>query len=182
MSTNNFKFENILIAIPDFNFTNPCEKCVAEGCEDSCEEQYESEEFDDYAYDEYITEMRNHLDDIKVAKNIGQASLDEYDSDRNYGGKIIYEFDILDKNEFSYKKIYVVIRNGYYKGANIDYAIDDNFSMSNASNAEMKKLDKQVEVLCKKIEKVLRKYGGTELLKVAQFSNGEAMYQIKKQK
>jgi len=79
----------------------------------------------------------------------------------------------------------VVIKSGYYSGANIDYTIDGDFGIENEQNKKQiahyeamhRKLDRMVE----KTKKILRK-NGTEMLKVGQFSNGEAVYELKNKK
>lgn len=178
MSTNNFSYENILVVCPDFVYGGFCSECEEKGIEENCE--HIEQEFDNFYFEEYCNEMRAELADLKVAKNIDWNELNKSDNDRNYTGKIIGEFIVRDKNEDGYKNVYIVIRNGYYSGMNIDYVIEDNYYYeSEISKSEENRLDKQVEVLCKKIEKLLRKIGGTEYLKVAQFSNGEAMYKKK---
>lgn len=180
MSTNNFSFENILVVIPDFNFYHESEGCDCEDKDEKgvCKMQGEYVDFDQYGYEEYKNDMQSYLETMKIAKNIYYNNLDKWD---NNNGRIIGEFIINDKNENHFTKINVVIRNGYYEGANIDYTIDKDRDYYNypLSASEMFKLDKQLQVLLKKIEKVLVKYGGEEYLKVGQFSNGEAVYKKK---
>lgn len=173
MSTNNFSFENILVVLPDFNFYHDCES--GNSCDGSkdCDKKGECEGFDDFAYDEYVKDMQDKLE------KIGFESCDKWDNDRNYGGKIIAEWGQEDNCFIKY--LQVVIKSGYYSGANIDWTVDGDFCPDEESKKEVahvvvlqKRFDKQVE----KLEKILRK-NGTELLKVAQFSNGEAVYKKK---
>lgn len=174
MSTNNFSYENVLITLPSFNYDykKPCKCCDNEDCEYS---ELDSE-FDDFAYREYIKDIQSQLE------KIGFILCDKSDNDRNYCGNIIAEWGQEDNCFIKY--LQVVIRNGYYEGANIDYTIDGDFCPDEENKKEVrhvqalqKKFDKQVV----RLEKILRK-NGTELLKVGQFSNGEAVYKLKKQK
>lgn len=172
MSTNNFKFENILIVLPDFNIYHNCEDLE---CDLECEESGNCIGFDDFGYDYYITDIQEQLE------KIGFEYCGEYDNDRNYGGKIIAKWGLQD-NDGMIKWLEVVVRSGYYDGANIDYIIDGDFGIENENNKKQvahyeamnRKFDRQVV----KVEKILRA-NGTELLKVGQFSNGEALYKKK---
>jgi len=174
MSTNNFKYKNVLVVLPDFSFDN---RCLDEDCEHfesegiNCEHVDDYYDFDTEGYNMYKKEMQEKLSAIKLPKCIGGGDSDRYDSDRNYGGTIIYDFSVYNKDGDIYTAVEVVIRNGYYADMNIDYTVNREYGDDNS------KLDKSIKVLCNKIEKVLKKYGGKEYLKVAQFSNGEAVYQ-----
>lgn len=170
MSTNNFKYENVLVVTPDFTFKHDC---IMSECEEGCDREGEGEEFDQWSYDEYKKEMQITLSHIKLPKCIGGGECDRYNNDRSYGGTVIYDFQVYNKDGYIYTSVEVVIRNGYYDGMNIDYTIN------REDGDDSKKLDKSVTVLCGKIEKVLKKYGGEEYLKVGGFSNGEAIYQKK---
>lgn len=66
MSTNNFKFENILIMIPDFNFYHESEACDCEDKDEKgiCKQQGEYVDFDNWAYDEYISDIQEQLSKI----------------------------------------------------------------------------------------------------------------------
>ena len=166
MSTNNFKFENILVVLPSFNYDykKPC-KCHDD---EDCEYAELDSDFDHFAYNEYVKNVQSQLE------KIGFESCDGLDFNRNYGGRIIASWSIYDKND-NRKEIEVVIRSGYYDGANIDYTITEPDYVFADTKTIQKKIDSKIQHL----EKILRK-NGTELLKVAQFSNGEAVYKIKK--
>lgn len=170
MSTNNFKYDNVLITCPEFCFKHDC---VLSECEETCEREGEYEEFDQFAYDEYVSDIQSQL------SKIGFESCNKWESGRD-GGKIIASWG--QEDDCFVKYLEVVIRSGYYDGMNIDYTIDGDFCPNEESKAEcrhvnalQKKFDKQVV----RLEKILRK-NGQELIKVAQFSNGEAVYQLKK--
>ena len=184
MSTNNFSFENILVVIPDFKFDNRCldEECEffevdLEGGEPKCEHCSNYYEWDTEGFKMYIQEVQEQL------QKIGFDSCDRNDNDRNCGGNIIAELCLRNKSETSSRTIEVVIRSGYYDGANIDYKIieDDDYydgDYTKGRAREMKALQNKVDKIIPKIKKILRK-NGTELLKVGQFSNGEAVYKKK---
>lgn len=164
MSANNFKFENILVVLPSFNFDykKPCNCCDSEDCEYA---ELDSQ-FDENAYHFWIEDMQEQLE------KIGFSSCDRWDRNRNYEGKIIAEWSVYDKND-NRKDIEVVVRSGYYEGANIDYVIEDD-----GYYEETKANEKKIASKINRLEKILRK-NGTEMLKVGQFSNGEAIYKLK---
>lgn len=163
MSTNNFKFENILIAIPDFNIVTEDEEYIG---------------YNESAHHDYITDVQSQLE------KIGFESCDKWDNDRSYNGNIIASWGLQDNKDLMIKYLEVVVRGGYYGGANIDYIIDGDFGVENEQNkkqiAHYEALNRKFDRMVEKTEKILRK-NGTELLKVAQFSNGEAAYEVKKQ-
>lgn len=170
MSTNNYKFENILIVIPDFKFDN---RCLNEECEHfeeegiHCEHVSDYYDFDTEGFNMYIKDIQSQL------KKIGFDDCGGYEKDSSYLGKIIASIELLDKNDDVYKSMNVVVRSGYYSGENIDYTIEDN-----SNDKPIAKLDKKFDTIINKVKKILRA-SGTELLKVAQFSNGEAVYKKK---
>lgn len=162
MSTNNFKFENILIAVPDFSVI----------------EDGDFIGFDTFAYDEWQGELQDEL--IKI----GFEDCDKYDGDRNYGGRIISRYGLEDTDGMIVW-LEVVVRDGYYGGQNVDYTIDGDFGIENEQNkkqvAHYEAMHRKLDKMKAKVEKILRNYG-TELLKVGQFSNGEAVYELKNKK
>lgn len=175
MSTNNFKFENILIVLPDFKLDNRCldEECEffevdLEGGEPKCEHVSNYYDFDTEGFNMWVSDMKSQLE------KIGFEDWDSYDNNRNYNVLTIATWSIEDKNG-NKKEIEVVIRNGYYDGANIDYFINN----CDYSYIETQTMKKKIDSKIKQLEKVLRK-NGTELLKVGQFNNGEAVYKLKK--
>lgn len=176
MSTNNFSFENILVVLPDFNYDykKPCKCCEDENCEYA---ELDSE-FDDLAYNEYIANVQSQLEKIGF-----ESSKDEWERSYNRSGSIGRIIAKWGQEDNCFVKwLEVVVRSGYYGGMNIDYTIDGDFCPQDEQNkkeikhieALQKKFDKQVA----RLEKILRK-NGTEMLKVGQFSNGEAVYKLK---
>jgi len=172
MSTQNFKFENVLIKIPDFNMFHECDGM----CESDCDRADEQAEFDDFGYGEYIADVQSQL------QKIGFDSCKKSDNDRNYPGTIISKCGLEDKDGMIVW-LEVVIRSGYYDGGNIDYTIDGDFGIENEQNkkqvAHYEAMHRKLDKLVEKTVKVLRK-NGTEMLRVGVFSNGEAVYKLKK--
>lgn len=169
MSTNNFSFNNILVVIPDFNFYHESEGCDCENKNEDgvCKRAGDYIDFDQWGHDNYIEEVQKQLQEI------GFDSCDKYENGGSYGGKVIAQYGVEDKTGMI-KWLEVVIRSGYYSGANIDYTIDGDF----ADGIPRTALDKTFNRLVRQTEEILRK-NGTEMLKVGQFSNGEAFYELK---
>jgi hypothetical protein len=149
MSTNNFAFHNILIAVEDA----------------------EAEMIEEFPIPQLKEELQGKFKE-------GYES-DEYMNDglsRSYGGKEIFRIPVTTNQGETYRMIIVYYRGGYYGGANIDYYVSQDGYYAEPKGT--KTLDKEIASQSKKIEKILRKYG-TELTKVANFSNGEAVYKVK---
>lgn len=98
------------------------------------------------------------------------------------GGHIVAKWGLLD-NDGMIKWLEVVIRSGHYSGMNIDYTIDGDFGIEREQNkkqvAHYEAMNRKFDRQKRKVEKILRE-NGKELLKVGQFSNGEAVYKLKK--
>lgn len=162
MSTNNFSYDNILVVLPDFCLYDDRGGFI---------------EYDNFLFDEYIADMQSRL------SKIGLYSVNKNDNNRNYAGKIISEYLLEDTSHYNMGNVYieVVIRSGYYSGENIDYYIDGDFYVENEESKMQSKiyqsLHKKIDNKCKQIENILKKHGGEQYIKTAQFSNGEAMYQ-----
>lgn len=176
MSTQNYKYKNVLITLPDFNLYHECDAGdEVEGCPVDCEKAGEFIEFDDFAYECYVKDVQDQLE------KIGFKSCEKWESGRD-GGKIIAKYGMYDTDGMI-KWLEVVVRSGYYDGANIDYIIDGDFGIEDENNKKQIKhyeaMNRKFDALVKKTEKVLRK-NGTELTRVGVFSNGEAIYKIKK--
>ena len=171
MSTNNFKFENVLAVVPDFKFDN---RCLEEECPhfeeegNHCEHVCDVWEYDTEGFDMFIDEVKADL--LKA----GFEASSGYDTDRNYTANYIAEKTIYNSKDEAYKKILVLWRSGYYDGANIDWEVED---IDEAEETEF--LKSKVSINERKAKKIILKHC-TELLKVGQFSNGEAVYKLKK--
>lgn len=149
MATNNFYFENMLIAIS--------------------EEDVQSF----FAYDEDNLQL-----DLKYEIPNG-VIVDEYEKDalRSYGGRVIFRVHVYVR-ELEYQAVEVVCRGGYYSGLNLDYKVSEGDCHWSILDKKMptKAADKKVVSICKKIEKICGEYG-VALRKVGQFCNGEAVYE-----
>lgn len=157
-----------------------------------------------YAVDD---EQAEYIDDIKAnvleqlrADGLDVDDIDALSTDDNstYGG---WCFGLVTgnygKNNTNYPAIELVTRGGYYSGLNLDYVITymvDNEEYAeeylegayvydgrtgdykDISKTEVKRLQANARKLCKKIDKAMAA-NTNSLRKVAQFSNGEAVYE-----
>jgi len=173
MSTNNYKWKNVLVVVPEFKFDNRCmdEECshyeeeLTDG-EPLCEHCDNYYDYDTEGFKMYVEEVQEEL------SKIGFESCDEMDNERNYEGNIISQLSYMDSHDNIIATIQVVIRNGYYDGMNIDYTLE--YQMDTTKSMEQK-----IATLCNKVAKIL-KASGTELQQLGTMSNGEGVYQLKK--
>jgi len=169
MSTNNFKWKNVLVVVPDFKLDNRCmdEECPhfeEEG--EHCEHVNNFYEYDTEGFNEYVKEIQEKLEVL------GFESCDIMDGERNYEGNIISQLSYIDMHDNTIATIQVVIRNGYYDGMNIDYTLE--YFMDTT------KINKQkIKTLCNKVGKIL-KSSGTQLIQLGTMSNGEGVYKLNK--
>ena len=129
----------------------------------------------------FATELEDstELDDLikNIQNEIGEA-VDINDHDRSYPGNIISE---IRKSVGKWGIIfYIIIRSGYYSGVNLDWdckVLDDIKDMDFDFNDKdlPKTVQNKIESLKVKAEKVFTKFT-TPLIRVATFSNGEAVY------
>lgn len=152
MSTNNFSWDNILVVV-------------------------DTDDWDENGMDCEMLE-----DDIQyMLLPIKEGyKVDKWEEGRR-GGRKIWAVDIAryykEQGTLIYKTIYIVLRSGYYSGMNIDYIIEDGEDIDTFKS--VRGLEKEVEKMSRKIAKILRRCG-TELVQLGSFSNGEAVYQVKK--
>lgn len=87
---------------------------------------------------------------------------------------IIGEVDFYKSNGEWYGSLYATIKSGYYS----DSCLDWDFEYENDDYEQNKNLtiEKKIQSRARQIVKIFKKFG-TEVKKVAQFSNGEALYQ-----
>lgn len=156
MSTNNFYFENVLNIVQlndeDYEVNNMMIEDITINL---------FEELDKYKF----FETMNLFNDNEFIDK-GRISM-------NYGGKIILRL-FRDNSDYNFM-IDVVLYNGYYADCNIDYSITiDNFTerYKDEDIENFKVNQKMIRIL----EKLLNKFT-VPARKVAQFSNGEAMYE-----
>lgn len=131
MATNNFYFENILVAI----------------------EQDEAEDFVNIFKSDMQAELKDNIKDGIIVNEYEKNGL------RSYGGRVVFEVPVYYK-DYQYKKVQVVVRSGYYAGLNIDYKIEYGYDEYKVEKVP-KYIDKQIKVLCNKIAKIVKIYGIT---------------------
>lgn len=125
---------------------------------------------EDWQYDDFIDELEEELKKIK-----------EYSSNKNYGKwlgdkKVIGTIEVYyydhNYNQWTTGYIYITIEDGYYQGCMIDVDLDD-FKGVDIGKTVQKKIDRY----CLRVEKILAKIT-TPIVRVATFSNGEAIYKL----
>jgi hypothetical protein len=171
MSTNNFSYENICVVV---------HSPLLYGC-DTCEiEQKDSSVCTGCGGDMYDYTDENIQSDIDYYKNTLEQSINDFSStDKKewYNNYLLLGKVILDRLDSSnYTVIYVTYNPGYYNAACLDYTVD-RIIYEDDSDKQAKEEGKRILSKCKEIEKVLRTFG-TEIKKVGQFSNGEAVYKL----
>jgi hypothetical protein len=147
MGTVNFAYDNILVAVD------------TEGWE----------------FYEYNVLKENIGSDLEL--KVGGRSIDEAENGpRSYPGTIVWCLAIENSEGYGYKELKVVVRDGYYGGINIDYKVEEHPDAWLIDEKRgTKTLDKKVEVLCRKVERIIKRYG-TEYKTVGRFSDGTAVY------
>jgi hypothetical protein len=133
-----------------------------------------------YAIEDREGEEDFQYDDLKInLQSEFKSEKDLWDSDRNYGGHIISQIE----KEFCKWAIEfdIIIRAGYYSGANLDWdlRIIDTVDRTENYLGEVKlpkRVQQWIDNRIKKVEKVFAEYS-TPLNCMGVFSNGEAIYQ-----
>jgi len=131
----------------------------------------EIDEQDEFiAQDEFDMELENVKEALMSIKNYHES--DKY-IDRNSQsiGELYFDYFDKDYRQWDTITIYVTVTNGYYQGAMIDVDLSELESIE-----PTKTLLKEIEKKLHRIEQVLAK-NTTALVRVATFSNGEAVYE-----
>lgn len=138
--------------------------------------------------DDYIIPIQDELFELdKRYKKYDYYKDNSYDGNRSYCGRFIGELRLNKQFKFEKELINIsikpLVRNGYYEGINFDYEIDiqDNYGGEYDENELPKYIQKEIGIMRKRIEKIFEKYCEDELVCVAIFSNGEAIYQRAKE-
>ena len=135
--------------------------------------------FDDdeaeFFYEDTVPSIQADLAKAFKGGSKSDAFLNDYPISRSYGGKEIFVIPFETSAGYDYKTIKVIVRSGYYSGGNVDYVVEEN-EYDEELPKGTKTLDARVEFAVRRVEKILRNYG-QELIKVAQFSKGEAVYE-----
>lgn len=88
---------------------------------------------------------------------------------------IIAELQFHKPNGEYYASLYATYKSGYYAAACLDYVVEYEYTYDD-DESKLKSMERKIESASKKMAKVLSKFG-QRVIKVAQFSNGEAVYQ-----
>lgn len=133
---------------------------------------------DEFDYDCFIEDAQSLLSE-KFPQGYKEDKW-EGNGMRNFEGKIVYAIDIphetYETGYFVYARVNIVIRGGYYSGANIDYVIEEDPEYQASKLKSTKTLDKKVEAVCRRLENELPKLG-QQLRLLGTFSNGEGVYE-----
>jgi len=181
MSTNNFRFENICVVV--HNSTEYyCENCETYQDDNSTCESCGSKEMSDNAISDFYDDDIVYFTDTLAEKVKG---FEKYDTSHKLSkwtkneALILGEVQIHKDNGEYYASVYATYKSGYYSGACLDYVVEYADVYEYGEHKKTKKLEKKIQSKCNAIAKVLRTLG-TEVVKVAQFSNGEAIYKAVK--
>ena len=165
----------------------------------------EVESEDGYEIDDAIENVTSELE--AATKNSARyftEELDHHDNDRNYPGRAFLKLGMKNEREDLQAAAVLIIRSGYYTGANIDIDLHvlDNYTGDEieiddltvddvieavhnytdkrptraAAEATHRRLLRDAAALEALAIKTLKEYT-TPLIKVGQFSNGEAVYE-----
>lgn len=130
----------------------------------------------------YAYEINNDCDYKDIIENI-LSELDTIkdfyledkwlDRDTKVIGAISIPVYNWEYQEWDELPLYITVENGYYSGVMFDVDASE-FNQSDEYK-ETQSLENRIKKASRQVEKVLKQYT-TPLLKVAQFSNGEAIY------
>lgn len=156
MSANNFNWENILVAL-----------------------KIPVSDYDPSAYDFscWWNETKENIQYTLLDHFKKGIICEEYESynNRDFQGTVLFEIDFFTPKGDDYKTLQIILRNGYYADANLDYKI---VSPDYYEDREYKTTEKQIANTIKKLHKILPTFG-TELTQLGSMSNGEGIYKIK---
>lgn len=122
--------------------------------------------------EEFDMELENVKEELREIK--GYKEIDESRGDSLAMGAFYFNYFNREEKYWDLITIYVTIENGYYHGAMIDVDLSELEEIS--ANLFPAILKKQVEIKLRQLEKVLAK-NTLPLVRVATFSNGEAVYE-----
>lgn len=145
----------------------------------------------DDSNDEFLVEDTNSNIKYELESNSklkkyqvhGANDDNDLDENRNYYGISLLEYQTSESKKYQNSiSVQLVARSGYYSGANYDVNIVE-YDLNGYEctiNGEMdmtKKQRKELNIIFSEIEKTLQDYA-TKLVKLATFSNGEAVYKL----
>lgn len=164
MSTNNFTYENICVVVhePDY-YCYDCEvqtdgKCLI------CKKEIENEI-------DWNNDIQYWKD--KIAKKI-KGFIPVFGEKWDNNALILGEWSTNRQDGTEYANIKVTYRSGYYSGACLDYIIEYNDD-EYYKNMRPETFEKRVLKTQAKISTLLKSFG-VQVVRVANFSNGEAIY------
>lgn len=128
------------------------------------------QDLEDFEYDDVIDNITN---DILEIKTLFESDLTDEWLDRESRSLVRFAIPYYDREygDWDHVYIHVFVVSGYYAGAMFD--VDTSELEEVTLN---KKTERMVTTLINKIEKVLDRYC-LSLVRVATFSNGEAVYE-----
>lgn len=173
MSTNNFSYENICIVVHN-DTEYYCESCELYQLNDEI-----CKKCNNTMLDNHIEDFQEN--DIENWTNILSNKIKGFHSEvkrrwTKNEALILGDCTFYKGNGEHYATIYITYQSGYYAGACLDYTIEREDENNLIKTFEDKIFSKE-----KAIRKVLRTFG-VEVVKMAQFSNGEAVYKAVKSK
>lgn len=172
MSTNNFDFENICVVV--HNSTEYyCDNCDIYQLDNSTCESCKNTEMSDNAISDFYDDDLQYWSDTLTEKIKGFQSEVKRKWTKNEAF-ILGDCTFYKESGEHYATIYVTYKGGYYAGACLDYTIE-----RENDDIKVKTFENKIQSKCNAITKVLRTFG-QEVIKVGQFSNGEAVYELAK--
>jgi len=141
---------------------------------------YAVETEEDMDYEFFIEDVRTLMEE--EFKNAFDRK-DEWDNNRNYGGKIIGMIHKTLGDEQI--MINLIVRGGYYAGVNLDWdaefivmenEYEENYDLECIDLDKFPNVRDEFHKAINKVEEIYNKLS-TPLNKVGQFSNGEAVYE-----
>ena len=129
MSTPNYKYNNILVAIEDNS--------------------------EDGSDTDFVIE--NITEELKKKFKNGQI-VERWDNDRSYPAKTFFEINFYNSGGEFYKSIEINVRGGYYGGSNFDYEITE-ISGDLYNQKELKTVENKIQNAVIKVEKILKNAG-----------------------
>ena len=141
---------------------------------------YAVETEEDMDYDFFIEDVCNLMEE-EFKSDFDRR--DEWDNNRNYGGKIVGKVHKQVGDE--HLTIKIIVRSGYHAGVNLDWDAEfivmendyeENYDLECIDLDKFPDVRDEFHKTINKVEEIYAKLS-TPLNKVGQFSNGEAVYE-----
>ena len=147
----------------------------------------DTKDWDSFDWEEYYNGIiESIINDLK-AKGLDVDVVEEHTNSRDFPGLIFGEISnyfMIDEDDEERITINLILRSGYYDGANLDYnidgvSVDDWFDSEGFYDKDIEKeMEDWVDKTCDIIESVYEKYSNAYVI-VYKFSNGETGYKLK---